>query len=88
MPRIDSHTATPHETPDSGPPLPAPNDAAVIFFGHTSIKLQPIVAELVALLKSRRDLDNALEESIRHAARPDVASLPRYYDFLDTTVTR
>jgi hypothetical protein len=40
------------------------------------------------LLKSRRDLDNALEESIRHAARPDVASLPRYYDFLDTTVTR
>jgi phosphatidylserine decarboxylase len=49
-------------------------------------KHQPIVGELIALLKSRPDLADALKESIRKAARPDVATLSQYYDFLNKMV--
>jgi phosphatidylserine decarboxylase len=48
---------------------------------------QPIVEELIALLKSRPDLAEALTESIRKAERPEVATLQEYYGFLDRTVT-
>lgn len=48
---------------------------------------QPIVEELIALLKSRPDLADALKESIRKADRSEVATLPQYYDFLDEMVT-
>jgi len=50
-------------------------------------KHQPIVGELIALLKSRPDLAAALRESIRRASRPDLATLPQYYDFLNEMVT-
>ena len=55
--------------------------------GETAPKHQPIVAELIALLKLRPDLADALRESIRKANRPDVVNLPQYYDFLDAMVT-
>jgi phosphatidylserine decarboxylase len=48
---------------------------------------QPIVEELIALLKSRPDLEAALKESILKADRPDVVTLQEYYDFLNETVT-
>jgi phosphatidylserine decarboxylase len=48
---------------------------------------QPIVLELLELLKSRPDLADALQESIRKADRADVASLPQYCGFLDKMVT-
>src|SRR6185295_9416031 len=47
---------------------------------------QPIVGELMALLKSRPDLAEALNESIHRADRTDVRTLPQYYDFLDEMV--
>ena len=48
---------------------------------------RPIVEELIALLKSRPDLEDALKESIRKADRPDVATLRQYYEFLNEMVT-
>jgi phosphatidylserine decarboxylase len=48
---------------------------------------QPIVEELIALLKSRPDLAEALKKSIRKADRPDVRSFPQYCDFLNRMVT-
>jgi phosphatidylserine decarboxylase len=48
---------------------------------------QPIVQELIALLKSRPDLADALQASIREAGRARVATLPQYYDFLNKMVT-
>ena len=48
---------------------------------------QPIVEELIALLKSRPDLADALKESIRKADRSDIVTLPQYYDFLNEMVT-
>ena len=48
---------------------------------------QPIVEELIALLKSKPDLADALKESIRRADLPDVMTLPQYYDFLNKMVT-
>jgi len=48
---------------------------------------QPIVEELIALLKSRPDLADALKESIGKADRPDVVTLPQYYDFLNEMVS-
>jgi phosphatidylserine decarboxylase len=48
---------------------------------------QPIVDELIALLKSRPDLADALKESIRKSDRPGVATLSQYYHFLDRLVT-
>jgi phosphatidylserine decarboxylase len=48
---------------------------------------QPIVEELIALLKSRPDLAEALNESIAKAERPGVAAFPQYCDFLDQMVT-
>ncbi len=47
---------------------------------------QPIVEDLIALLNSRPDLESALEQSIVKAAQPDVASIPQYFEFLDTMV--
>ena len=49
----------------------------------TMTEHQPIVEELIALLKSRPDLAVALKESIRKADRPDVATLAQYNDFLN-----
>ncbi len=43
----------------------------------------PIVAELAALLQSRPELEAALKESIRKAALEDVATLSRYFAFLN-----
>ena len=51
------------------------------------IEHQPIVEELIALLKSRPDLAEALNESIRKAERPNVVTIAQYYDFLDEMVT-
>jgi phosphatidylserine decarboxylase len=48
---------------------------------------QPIVHELIELLKSRPDLAEGLQESIRKAALSDVTTLPQYYDFLNAMVT-
>ncbi|MCX7173353.1 MAG: phosphatidylserine decarboxylase [Proteobacteria bacterium] len=48
---------------------------------------EPIVGELIALLKTRPDLSDALKESIRKADFPDVVTLPQYYDLLDRVVT-
>ncbi len=48
---------------------------------------QPIVGELIELLKSRPDLAQALEQSISKAACPDVATLAQYNDFLNGMVT-
>ena len=53
----------------------------------TMTQHQPIVEELIALLKLRPDLADALQASIREADRTDVVTLPRYYDFLDEMVT-
>jgi phosphatidylserine decarboxylase len=50
-------------------------------------KHQPIVEELIGLLKLRPDLADALKESIRKADRPDVLTLPQYYEFLNMMVT-
>jgi phosphatidylserine decarboxylase precursor len=47
------------------------------------IETQPIVAELVAHLKSRPDLEEALKESIRLADLPEPAGLSQYFDFLN-----
>jgi phosphatidylserine decarboxylase len=54
---------------------------------QTLTKHQPIVEELIALLASRLDLADALMESIHKADRPDVVTLPQYYDFLNAMVT-
>lgn len=51
------------------------------------MKHQPIVEELIALLDSRPDLAEALNESIRRAERPNVVTIAQYYDFLDEMVT-
>ena len=48
---------------------------------------QPIVEELIALLKSRPDLAEALKESIRKAELPGIANLAQYQAFLDEMVT-
>jgi len=48
---------------------------------------QPIVQELISLLKSMPHLADALKESICKANRPDIATLPQYYDFLNKMVT-
>jgi phosphatidylserine decarboxylase precursor len=48
---------------------------------------QPIVGELIALLKARPDLAQALKQSIRKADRPGVATLAQYCDFLNKMVT-
>src|ERR1039458_607597 len=50
-------------------------------------KDQPIVEELIALLKSRPDLADALKEAIRKAERSDIVTLQQYYDFLNKMVT-
>jgi phosphatidylserine decarboxylase len=55
--------------------------------GETATKHQPIVEELIALLRSRPDLAEALNESIRKADRPGVVTIPQYYEFLDEMVT-
>jgi phosphatidylserine decarboxylase precursor len=52
----------------------------------TATANQPIVAELTALLESRKDLEAALKESIRLADRPGIADLPQYLDFLNSMV--
>ncbi len=48
---------------------------------------QPIVEELIALLKTRPDLLDALKVSIWQAGRPEVGSLAQYYNFLNRMVT-
>jgi phosphatidylserine decarboxylase len=48
---------------------------------------QPIVAELIALLGARPDLEAALTHSLRKADRPGVGTLTQYYEFLDEMVT-
>jgi len=48
---------------------------------------QPIVEELIALLKLRPGLANALKASIRKANRPNITTLLQYYDFLNEMVT-
>ena len=78
---------TPNLTLEPEAPRKESSDAEVIFFGNTTPKHQPIVAELVALLESRPDLATALKASILLANRPGVATLPQYYDFLDAMVT-
>lgn len=55
--------------------------------GRTRTPHQPIVEELIALLKSRTDLAEALKESIRKAERPKVKTISQYYDFLNQMVT-
>ena len=50
-------------------------------------RFQPIVEELISLLKARPDLADALIKSIVKAYRSDVKTLPQYYDFLDRMVT-
>ena len=47
---------------------------------------RPIVAELTVLLKSRPDLAEALEVSIRMAGLSGIASLEQYFDFLNRMV--
>jgi phosphatidylserine decarboxylase precursor len=49
--------------------------------------LQPIVADLIALLNSRPDLKASLRESIRQAELSDISTLAEYFDFLDEMVT-
>lgn len=55
--------------------------------GRTRTPHQPIVEELIALLKSRTDLAEALKESIRKAERPKVKTISQYYEFLNQMVT-
>jgi len=54
---------------------------------QTMTKHQPIVDELISLLKLRPDLADALKESIRRADQSDVITMPQYYDFLNALVT-
>lgn len=49
--------------------------------------LQPIVEELIVLLKARPDLEAALMASIRVSACADVETLPQYCSFLNEMVT-
>lgn len=48
---------------------------------------QPIVEELIALLKDNPDIKDALEASIQKANRMEVQTLPEYYNYLDDMVT-
>jgi len=48
---------------------------------------QPIVEELVVLLRLRPDLRGALEESLHKAGRLGILTLSDYYEFLDEMVT-
>lgn len=64
-----------------------PRSALNALMNQPQVEHQPIVEELIALLQSRPDLAEALEESIRIADRPEVMTLPLYYDFLDKMVT-
>jgi len=50
-------------------------------------KHQPIVQELIELLKERPDLEKALETSIRKAELLEVPTLEAYYSYLDKSVT-
>ena len=50
------------------------------------IENRPIVAELLALLKSRPDLEAALKESIRKAGLPEIGGLSQYLNFLNEMV--
>ncbi|MFI5346074.1 MAG: phosphatidylserine decarboxylase [Elusimicrobiota bacterium] len=47
---------------------------------------QPIVLELLSLLKARPELADALERSIRKAGLPGIAASTEYFDFLDQMV--
>ena len=48
---------------------------------------QPIVEKLLALLKARPDLKEALKKSILRADCPDVVTIPQYCRFLNEMVT-
>jgi hypothetical protein len=48
---------------------------------------QPVVQELIALLQSRPALAEALKASLHKAARPGIATLAQFYDFLNEMVT-
>ncbi|UCC90647.1 MAG: phosphatidylserine decarboxylase [Dehalococcoidia bacterium] len=48
---------------------------------------EPIVEELISILKVNPELTEALKESIRKAERLDAPTLTAYYDFLDKMVT-
>ena len=50
-------------------------------------KHTPIVNELIDLLEERTDLAEALVAAISKAARPNLADLQQYLEFLDQTVT-
>ncbi len=78
---------TPNGTPEHGATLKDAAAAEVPVGREKRTKHQPIVAELIALLKSRPDLAAALKASIRRANRPEVATLPQYYAFLNEMVT-
>ena len=70
--------------------LPAPATSHAAFapgFGPATGEHQPIVAELIALLRSRTDLAAALKASIHEANQPGVANLSQYFDFLNAMVT-
>ena len=55
--------------------------------GRPAPKHRPIVEDLIALLRLRPDLENALKRSLRDADLPGVATLGQYYAFLDAMVT-
>ena len=48
---------------------------------------QPIVSEVIILLQARPDLETALQESLRNADRPGIATIRQYLDFLNGMVT-
>nr|NQU93736.1 phosphatidylserine decarboxylase [Bacteroidota bacterium] len=48
---------------------------------------QPIVDELITLLKDNPDIKDALEASLQKANRMNVQTLPEYYNYIDEMVT-
>ncbi|MGD8276980.1 MAG: phosphatidylserine decarboxylase, partial [Gemmatimonadota bacterium] len=48
---------------------------------------QPVVADLIALLESRPDLRDALDQAIDSAAVPNIGSLDAFQDHVDELVT-
>ena len=78
---------TPNDTLENRVARKGSRDADDLGRGETTPKHQPIVEELIALLRSRPDLTDALKESIRKADCPGVVTIPQYYDFLDEMVT-
>jgi len=77
----------PNDMPEPAVVLKRTADTEAAGTGQKKTQHRPIVEGLIALLRSRPDLADALQGSIGKANRADVRTLPHYYGFLDEMVT-